>query len=204
MTFVRGNRAVRDYAAEGQDLLLFRKLREGLPYEGQMVYEGHHLKTAPDRTGAARLAIVFELRPLEAIEEAGLCLTGNFALAMALNPRVRAPVMGAPSLPFVGNGLRLTPDELFRLKARPDLEVRAYRYSTDRLCPATRFERHAAELGPAFHGVTIDADEKLHSVFTDNLRDAKGAFRHDKIDEVIAFLRRKLEDESPVQSFPTG
>ena len=70
MSFVRGNRAVRDHAAEGRDLLLFRNLRDGLRYEGQMVYDGHHMEPAPDRTGATRQAIVFQLRPLEAIEEA--------------------------------------------------------------------------------------------------------------------------------------
>lgn len=34
-----------------------------------MVYEGYHIERAPDRTGADRNAIVFELRPLEAVEE---------------------------------------------------------------------------------------------------------------------------------------
>ena len=34
-----------------------------------MVYEGHHIERAPDRTGAGRNAIVFDFRPLEAIEE---------------------------------------------------------------------------------------------------------------------------------------
>ena len=39
-------------------------------FEGEMVYEGHHIERAPDRTGTERDAIVFELRPLEAIAEA--------------------------------------------------------------------------------------------------------------------------------------
>ena len=34
-----------------------------------MVYEGHHIERAPDRTGSERDAIVFELRSLEAVAE---------------------------------------------------------------------------------------------------------------------------------------
>ena len=37
--------------------------------DSDLVYEGHHIERAPDRTGADRNAIVFELRSLEAIEE---------------------------------------------------------------------------------------------------------------------------------------
>lgn len=122
----------------------------------------------------------------------GLCLTGNFALSTAVNPRVKAPVMGEPSLPFRGPGLHLTAAELAAIRARTDLEVRAYRYSTDPLCPAARFERLQAALGPAFKGQTLPAGEKLHSVFTDDLRDADGRPRHDKVEEVIGFLRDRL------------
>ncbi|MGN6770173.1 MAG: HNH endonuclease [Rhizobiaceae bacterium] len=34
-----------------------------------MVYEAHHIEEAPDREGALRNAIVFELRPLESVDE---------------------------------------------------------------------------------------------------------------------------------------
>jgi 5-methylcytosine-specific restriction protein A len=50
-------------------LLLFRKTPDGLRFEGEMVCEGYHTETAPDRTGASRNAIVFELRALESIGE---------------------------------------------------------------------------------------------------------------------------------------
>jgi dienelactone hydrolase len=36
----------------------------------------------------------------------GLCLTGNFVLAMAQDTRVKAPVMGEPSLPFCDRRIR--------------------------------------------------------------------------------------------------
>ena len=37
--------------------------------KGEMVYADHHIERAPDRNGAERDAIVFELRSLEAIAE---------------------------------------------------------------------------------------------------------------------------------------
>lgn len=69
MTFDAGNRAVRDHSANGESLLLFRKTPEGLRFVDEMVYDGHQIRRAPDRTGAERNAIVFELRPLEAVVE---------------------------------------------------------------------------------------------------------------------------------------
>jgi 5-methylcytosine-specific restriction protein A len=64
-----GNRAIAEHSAEGKDLLLFRKTPEGLRFEGEMICEGYHLEPAPDRTGAKRNAIVFELRTLESVTE---------------------------------------------------------------------------------------------------------------------------------------
>jgi 5-methylcytosine-specific restriction enzyme A len=69
MQLQRGNRAIAEHSAEGKSLLLFRNTAAGLRFEGEMVYEGHHIERAPDRTGTDRNAIVFELRSLEAIEE---------------------------------------------------------------------------------------------------------------------------------------
>lgn len=70
MPFVRGNLAIRDHWLNGRDLLLFRKLREGYRFEGDMVFADYHYEDAPDRNGDMRKAIVFELRPLEAVEAA--------------------------------------------------------------------------------------------------------------------------------------
>jgi 5-methylcytosine-specific restriction protein A len=64
-----GNRAIADHSVEGKSLLLFSKVPAGLRFEGEMVCEGYHHENAPDRTGAQRQAIVFELRRLDAIVE---------------------------------------------------------------------------------------------------------------------------------------
>lgn len=70
MEFVRGNTAIRDHWKNGKDLLLFKSVAEGIKFEGTMIYTGHHFEEAPDRENNVRRAIVFELRPLEAIVEA--------------------------------------------------------------------------------------------------------------------------------------
>ena len=124
----------------------------------------------------------------------GLCLTGNFALSMAVNDKVMAPVMGEPSLPVAGDGLHLTPAELATLKHRvgEGLEIRGYRYATDTKCKAGLFLKLEKELGPGFKGTSLPAKDKLHSVFTEDLRQANGELRHDKVREVIDFLQSRL------------
>ncbi len=69
MVMQRGNRAIAEHSALGKSLLVFRQVGRGLRYAGEMVYDTHHIEQAPDRTGAMRDAIVFELRPLDAINE---------------------------------------------------------------------------------------------------------------------------------------
>jgi 5-methylcytosine-specific restriction protein A len=64
-----GNLAVAEHSANGKSLLLFRKVADGLRFEGEMVCETFHIERAPDREGNERDAIVFELRTLEAVAE---------------------------------------------------------------------------------------------------------------------------------------
>ncbi|MDW4548834.1 HNH endonuclease [Defluviimonas sp. D31] len=64
-----GNKAIREHAENGKDLLLFAQTKEGYRFDGQFVYEGHHIERAPDTEGNMRDAIVFELRPLESVIE---------------------------------------------------------------------------------------------------------------------------------------
>ena len=70
MQMIRGNRAVRDHAEEGRDILVFRKVATGVQFQDQFVYEGFHFREAPDTAGQARRAIIFELRPLSAVSPA--------------------------------------------------------------------------------------------------------------------------------------
>lgn len=69
MQMLRGNKAVFEHAENGKDLLLFRKTKDGLTFEGQYVVEGMLERPAPDTQGTMRNAFVFELRPLDAVLE---------------------------------------------------------------------------------------------------------------------------------------
>jgi 5-methylcytosine-specific restriction protein A len=62
MTFVRGNRALRDHLAKGEDVHLFEQESTGLRYVGQVDVAGYYERDdVPDATGAPRHAIIFEL-----------------------------------------------------------------------------------------------------------------------------------------------
>jgi 5-methylcytosine-specific restriction protein A len=62
MQWVRGNRAIRDHRSDGKTLHLFEQVSKGqVRYIGEAEYLSHHETTAPDRNGAQRKAIVFEL-----------------------------------------------------------------------------------------------------------------------------------------------
>jgi 5-methylcytosine-specific restriction protein A len=69
MQLTGGNRAIAEHSPAGESLLLFRKTDTGLRFEGEMVCETFHSERSPDREGNDRDALVFELRPLEAVEE---------------------------------------------------------------------------------------------------------------------------------------
>ena len=69
MQIERGNRAIAEHSVAGKSLLLFRRVKHGLRFEGEMVGEGYHQERAPDQDGKDRDAIVFELRPLNSVAE---------------------------------------------------------------------------------------------------------------------------------------
>jgi len=133
----------------------------------------------------------------------GMCLTGNFALAMMLEPAMQAPVLAQPSLPVnQPDGLHIAPGDLQAVAdrlQREDLSVLAYRFAGDRLCPAARFEALQAALGSRFHGVTLPDDSakqgtpvKPHSVVTTHLIDEAGEPTRKAVDEILAFFKRRL------------
>lgn len=139
----------------------------------------------------------------------GMCLTGNFALAMMVDPVVAAPVLSQPSLPFAlskahKRDLNLSPSDLAAVKARcdaePDLCVLGVRFTGDRLSPGDRFERLRVELGDSFVGVEIDSSAEnttgirkvAHSVLTEDLVDEPGHPTHDALQQVLDLFRTRL------------
>jgi dienelactone hydrolase len=136
----------------------------------------------------------------------GMCVTGGFALAMALEPSVMAPVLAEPGLPALNPaGLDIAPADLARVQARTrdGLALRGYRFEGDTLCPGARFATLRAAFSAAFTGVELPDSagnpagmkargKPPHSVFTVDLIDAPGEPTRAAVDEVIAFFRSAL------------
>jgi dienelactone hydrolase len=110
----------------------------------------------------------------------GMCLTGGFALGMAIDPVVGVAVSSQPSLPFAMKAFGKIPRQVTdpgvsladyaRLIARrqdPDFCVRAFRYTTDKIAPVERVERLARDLAPGLIFTPIQAKVPAHSVLTD-------------------------------------
>ena len=138
----------------------------------------------------------------------GMCLTGGFALAMAVDDSMLAPVLSQPSLPLpIGpgrsSGLGLSDADLARVKDRAEHEnlcVLGLRFSKDRAVPDARWARYKEELGDNFIAVEIDSSpgnpngipKAAHSVLTEHFVDQPGHPTKDALDRVLAFFRDKL------------
>ncbi len=143
----------------------------------------------------------------------GMCVTGNFALTLTLDPWVVAPVMAHPSFPLPitrakAAAIHVTPETLAnaRRRVREDgLRVLGVRFHGDVLfCRSARFDTLRRELGEGFEGLELPAAsakphlEPPHSVLTIGLVDAEGEPTKLAVDRVLAFLAERLgarEDE---------
>lgn len=95
----------------------------------------------------------------------GMCFTGGFALALAIDPLVRVSVMSQPALPLAIGAKRkrdigLSPEDLRVVSERAaadEICAIGLRFTRDGSVPAERFRRLEAELGDGFIGVEIDS-----------------------------------------------
>jgi dienelactone hydrolase len=136
----------------------------------------------------------------------GMCFTGGFALGMAVDERMLAPVLSQPSLPFplgsdraaaVGvSDADLSPVQGaygWHLPARPPL----HRGPGG---AAARFATLKRELGDRFIAVEIDSSpnnphgipRNAHSVLTEHFVDEPGHPTHDALDRVLTLFRDRL------------
>jgi dienelactone hydrolase len=137
----------------------------------------------------------------------GMCFTGGFALATALEPSVVASVMSQPAMPApIGErgraALGLDAQDLATITARAndDLRVLGLRFTNDRGCPPERFETLRTTLGPSFEGIEIDSSPgnaagiapSAHAVLTVSLVDEPGHPTRVALDRVLAFLAERL------------
>jgi dienelactone hydrolase len=136
----------------------------------------------------------------------GMCFTGGFALAMAVDDTMLAPVLSQPSLPFAGGKARkralgLSDADLATVAAREDLCVLAMRFTGDPAVPAERF-RHLREVfGDRLIAVEIEnrkgrnphnLPRAAHSVVTEHLVDEPGHPTKAALDQVLAFFSDRL------------
>jgi dienelactone hydrolase len=137
----------------------------------------------------------------------GMCFTGGFALATAVEPAVLATVMSQPGLPApvsarsrAALGLDTADLEAIKERTRDGLCVMGLRFTADTGVPPERFERLRRELGDAFTGIEIDSSpgnsagipKRAHSVLTLDLVDQPGHPTRDALDQVMVFLSRRL------------
>ena len=133
----------------------------------------------------------------------GMCFTGGFALAMAVDDTMLAPVLSQPSLPFAGGKARkralgLSDADLATVAARDDLCVLAMRFTGDPAVPAERFEHLREVFGDRV--ITIEIENRkgrnphnipkaAHSVVTEHLVDEPGHPTREALDQVLDVLQ---------------
>lgn len=137
----------------------------------------------------------------------GMCFTGGFALGMAVDDVMLAPVLSQPSLPLgITPGRRRTIDisaqDLDTVKvrcAKQGLKVLGLRFTGDKLVPGERFDFLREQLGDGFVAVEIDdadanpaAPIPAHSVLTEHLIDEPGQPTRAALDQVIQLFRDTL------------
>ncbi len=151
----------------------------------------------------------------------GMCLTGGFALAMAVDERLVAPVLSQPSLPLPvtkdrAAGIDISREDLAAVRTRCErdgLQVMGLRFRTDRLVPGDRFAFLRRELGDAFLAVELDDDAanpeavlRPHSVLTEHLIDEPGQPTRAALDGVLDLFRNRLlegHDTTPAATAET-
>jgi len=138
----------------------------------------------------------------------GMCFTGGFSLALAVDPLVTVPVMSQPSLPLaVGKkrkrdlGMSSHDLEVVRDRAAAgEICAVGLRFTEDPHVHAERFDSLRALLGDAFIGIEIDSSEGnehgfgkgAHSVLTTEWRDEEGFPTKGAHDVVMTHLKQRL------------
>ncbi|HLW53336.1 MAG TPA: dienelactone hydrolase family protein [Candidatus Angelobacter sp.] len=134
----------------------------------------------------------------------GMCLTGNFALAMMLDAPLLAPVLSQPSVPFMKkDGLHASDAEIAAAKervAKDGARILGLRFTSDSMCRKERFQQLRETFGDAFESIELDPSSANpkgpgppHSVLTNHLIDEAGQPTRQALDRVLVFLHEQLD-----------
>ena len=138
----------------------------------------------------------------------GMCFTGGFALATAVEDVVLAPVLSQPAVPIVLGATRrrdpgLPDAELDVVAARTTtagLCVLGLRFSEDSSAPRERFAALRSRLGDAFEVIELDSSpgnaggfgKRAHSVLTGEVRERPGHPALAARARVVEFLHERI------------
>ncbi|GAA1670595.1 dienelactone hydrolase family protein [Kribbella yunnanensis] len=138
----------------------------------------------------------------------GMCFTGGFGLATAVDDVVRAPVLSQPSVPLpLTAKLRRDPGlsrrelDVVKERTRTDgLCVLGLRFSKDPMAPADRFTTLRAELGDAFEVIELDSGpgnsegygKSAHSVLTREIKENPPNSAFHARARTVEFFRERL------------
>ena len=149
-----------------------------------------------------------ERTPGSGVGVIGMCFTGGFALALAVDDSVRASVLSQPAMPFPVSRARkldatVSPDEFDRVAERAatgEVCALGLRFSEDASAPRERFATIADRLGDAFEVIELDSSEgnpggfgrTAHSVLTSEVRESPVHPAFEARERVVAFLTERL------------
>ena len=138
----------------------------------------------------------------------GMCFTGGFALAAAVDDIVLAPVVSQPSVPMPITGARRRDPGLSEAElnvvaervANDGLCAIGLRFSNDPMSPPDRMATLRQRLGDAFEVIEIDSSpgnahgfgRMAHGVLTDQLRENDGHPAYEARKRVVQFLKERL------------
>jgi dienelactone hydrolase len=108
----------------------------------------------------------------------GMCLTGGYVIAMMIDPWLAAPVTAQPAIPLPkglhadkkASQLSVSDEELAAASARAkadDLPLLAFRFSSDSLCPAARFQRLKDAFDDKLDAQVITTPDPVHRLNDD-------------------------------------
>jgi len=140
----------------------------------------------------------------------GMCITGNFALALMVDEHLMAPVLAQPSLPLplgrsFKRALHMSDEALMTAKRRvaeEGVEILGLRYHGDPLCPPERFDRLSEEFGEAFIRIELSPTDrnpdspipKPHSPLTAELVEDPTHPTMRAFERVVSFFDDHLRD----------
>jgi dienelactone hydrolase len=138
----------------------------------------------------------------------GMCFTGGFALATAIDGSVLASVLSQPAVPFpTSRARRMDPgasqhdmDAIVARTQTDGLCLLGLRFSEDVSAPRARFSGLKQRLGDAFEVIELDSSagnsggysKGAHSVLTGEVRETPPNSAYETREHVVEFLRKNI------------